>query len=396
MDRDADQPHTGTSGVGVFSQEGNDYVETIDAKSCLGCGAILQTSDPQAPGYIPHEATEKDTVICRRCFRIRHYNEVSPITIQEDKFREILAGILDKQAVVVHVVDLFDFPGSVITSLHRFIGNNPLIVVANKADILPKQTSMDRVKEWLRKELERLHLKPTDICLVSSKTRFGLESVKVALEKVAIGRDIYVVGVSNVGKSTCINALVKAFGNLQLELTTSRFPGTTLSTVEIPMPELQTNLIDTPGILTTHRISDIVCPDCLKTVTPNQTIRPKVYQLQSGQTLFLGGLARIDFVSGPNQSFVCYTANSLAIHRTKLQNADNLYHKHVAGLLSPPCDQCDSRLKELVTHSFTMPKRGERDIVISGIGWVAVKGSGAEIKVHVPKGIDVTLRPVLI
>jgi 30S ribosome assembly GTPase len=218
----------------------------------------------------------------------------------------------------------------------------------------------------------------------------------VALERKANGRDVYVVGVSNVGKSTCINSLMNSYGNRQFELTTSRFPGTTLSAVEIPLPELHTSLIDTPGILTQHRLSDIVCPKCLKIVTPNETIRPKVYQLQSKQTLFLGGLARVDFVDGPNQSFVCYTANSLNIHRTKLEKADQLYQTHVGELLSPPCSECDSRLRDLVTHSITLPKKGDKDIVISGIGWVAVKGTGAEIKVHVPKGIDVTVRPALI
>ncbi|UOF88895.1 ribosome biogenesis GTPase YqeH [Fodinisporobacter ferrooxydans] len=368
----------------------------VTKEVCMGCGAALQTEDTHAPGYVPSPVMEQEAPICRRCFRIQHYNEISPVAIEEQTFRDILSSIATKRAVVVHVIDLFDFPGSVLPSLHRFIGNQPLIVVANKVDILPKQTSLDRVRDWLRDELHRLHLDPQEICLVSSKKQKGIGDIRIALERLAKQRDVYVAGVSNVGKSTLINALVSSFGERSSLLTTSRFPGTTLSVVEIPIPALKTKLVDTPGILTTHRISDVICPACLKDVTPNSEIRPKIYQLRNRQTLFLGGLARIDFVSGADQSFVCYVANSLHVHRTKLEQADDLYDRHVGELLRPPCGNCSDSLRDLVTHSFSMPKAGTRDVVISGIGWVAVKGQGAEIKVHVPRGIDVTIRKTLL
>ena len=32
----------------------------------------------------------------------------------------------------------FDFNGSLIPGLHRFIGDNPVLLVGNKVDILPK------------------------------------------------------------------------------------------------------------------------------------------------------------------------------------------------------------------------------------------------------------------
>ena len=53
---------------------------------CIGCGSILQDKDSKLSGYMPHSAFNKmiqepDTsVYCQRCFRLRHYNEITPET----------------------------------------------------------------------------------------------------------------------------------------------------------------------------------------------------------------------------------------------------------------------------------------------------------------------------
>ncbi len=70
-------------------------------------------------------------------------------------------------------------------------------------------------------------------------------------------------------------------------------------------------------------------------MAPAKEIKPKVYQLNPEQTLFLGGLARFDFIQGERSSFIAYVANDV-IHRTKLTKADEFYEKHVHGLLQPP------------------------------------------------------------
>ena len=50
------------------------------------------------------------------------------------------------------------------------------------------------------------------------------------------GRNVYIVGVTNVGKSSLINALLKHYGTGDDTLiTTSEFPGTTLDLIEIPL-----------------------------------------------------------------------------------------------------------------------------------------------------------------
>ena len=64
----------------------------------------------------------------------------------------------------------------------------------------------------------------------------------------------YVVGVTNVGKSTLINKLIQSIGGTKDVITTSQFPGTTLGQIDIPFDE-ESSLIDTPGIIHRHQIA---------------------------------------------------------------------------------------------------------------------------------------------
>ncbi|BCJ88555.1 ribosome biogenesis GTPase YqeH [Effusibacillus dendaii] len=365
--------------------------------TCRGCGIQLQTEHPDRPGYAPASAMTKETPICRRCFRIKHYSEVSSVSVLNDDFIRIVSEIGEKEAFVLKVVDLFDFSGSWIDNLRKYIGNNPLFLVANKVDLLPKQTNLEKASRWLQREVEKKEIQLAGTALVSAVKGIGIERVKTAIERHANMRDVYVVGTANVGKSTLINRLIGLFGETgDVELTTSRFPGTTLSAVRVEIPNYIHPLIDTPGILTNHRLTDLVCAKCLKLIVPDRTIDPRVFQLNSQQTLFFGGLARFDFLSGERQPFVCYVANQLEIHRTKLENADSLYEKHVGGLLAPPCDQCGNHLRDWIVHKLQLKKGQSTDIVISGLGWIAVHGDGCQVNVHVPRGVDVSLRPSVI
>lgn len=139
---------------------------------------------------------------------------------------------------------------------------------------------------------------------------------------------MYVVGVTNTGKSTLINRIIKQLTGVEDLITTSRFPGTTLDRIMIPLDDGQ-SLIDTPGIIHRHQMAHFVGPKDLKLVSPTSVIKPATYQLNEGQTIFLGGLARFDYLRGGRQSFVIYADTQLPLHRTKLINADEFYQKHV-------------------------------------------------------------------
>lgn len=361
---------------------------------CAGCGVQLQSADPKKVGFAPANALEKEVPICQRCFRIKHYNEASTVTLGDDEYLRILNKIGDTKALVVKVVDLFDFDGSWLRGLPRLVGGNPILLAVNKVDLLPKNINRNRLLNWIRKSASEYGVKPVDVVLISAKSGTGMDKLVEAMDKFRKKRDVFVVGVTNVGKSSLINRLLKQYGEVEVEITTSHFPGTTLDVIEIPIDD-HSSLFDTPGIINRDQLIHHLSPEEYRFILPDKPIKPKVYQLQERQSLFIGGLARVDFVKGERQPFVFYLSNALNIHRTKLENADELYQKHKGELLSPPEGDRAKELPPFEKYFFKVPA-GKQDVVISGLGWVALHGEGAIVEVHVPKGTTVSLRPSLI
>lgn len=360
---------------------------------CIGCGITIQTENPKMEGYAPPSSLSNEELICRRCFRLRNYNELQPVSLTGDDFLNILNGIGNKDGMVVKIVDIFDFNGSWISGLHRFVGQKDILLIGNKADLLPKSINPNRVINWMKKEAQKLGLKPVDVLLVSAYKGQGMEEALAAIDSIRRGKDVYVVGCTNTGKSTFINRIIKGETGVGEVITTSHFPGTTLDIVEIPIEDGKA-IYDTPGVINDHQIAHHLDERDLKAITPKKELKPKVFQLNAEQTLFIGGLARFDFLSGGRSSFMIYISNNLQIHRTKLENADQLYAKHKGVMLAPPSEKSVEIMPSLVRHEFSI-KDSKTDIVISGLGWITVQNPGV-IAVHAPKGVNVILRPSLI
>ncbi|GBG95631.1 GTPase [Ligilactobacillus salitolerans] len=373
-------------------------IENTEDLYCIGCGAKIQSDDPKEPGYTPVSAIEKgletEELYCQRCFRLRHYNEVSDVSLTDDDFLALLNQIGSADALIVNVIDIFDFNGSLIPGIHRFVGNNPVLMVGNKEDLLPRSLKRSKLKDWVRQRANAEGIHPVDVVLTSATKRHALDELLSAIEKYRKGRDVYVVGVTNVGKSTLINQIIKQSTGMQDLITTSRFPGTTLDKIEIPLDDGK-NLIDTPGIIHKNQMAHYLSAKELRLATPQKEIRPKVYQLAAGQTLFFGGLARFDLIKAPQErnGIVVYLDNNLQIHRTKLIKADEFFARHQGGLLQPPTSDEMETFPALERFEFKV--REKSDIVFEGLGWVTVKG-GSVVAGYAPSGVGVIIRKAMI
>ncbi|SDY50469.1 hypothetical protein SAMN05421736_102127 [Evansella caseinilytica] len=366
--------------------------EVNDRVICSGCGIKIQTADPEGLGFTPPSALERDIVICQRCFRLKHYNDIQDVSLTDDDFLKILNQLGKKDALIVKVVDIFDFDGSWLPGLHRFAGKNPILLIGNKMDILPKSVKRPKLIQWMKRASKEYGLKPVDVHLMSAETGEGVLEAADLIEHFRKNKDVYIVGSTNVGKSTFINRLLKEFGaDEELMITTSNIPGTTLDMIDIPLDD-GSSLFDTPGIINHHQIAHLLDKKELKLISPRKEIKPKVFQLQQEQTLYVAGLARLDFVQGDGQSFVCYFSNEIHIHRTKLEKADELYRNHLGEMLAPPAAENAAAFPELVKHEWKIGSE-KQDVIFSGLGWITIHGSGAKIRAHAPKGVHVGVRP---
>ncbi|PYZ95302.1 ribosome biogenesis GTPase YqeH [Salipaludibacillus keqinensis] len=359
---------------------------------CSGCGVKIQTEHKDQLGYTPPSALKREVIICQRCFRLKHYNEVQDVSLTDDDFLKILNELGNKEALIVKIVDIFDFDGSWLPGLHRFIGKNPVLLIGNKVDLLPKSVKRPKVIQWMKKAAKEYGLKPTDVHLMSAQSGEAIMEAANLIENLRNGKDVYVVGCTNVGKSTFINRLLKEFGaEDDMLITTSNIPGTTLDMIDVPLDDGSV-LYDTPGIINHHQMAHLLDKNELKMITPKKEIKPKVFQLNQEQTLFFGGLSRLDFISGDPQSFVVYLSNELTIHRTKTEKADTLYEQHLGEMLSPPNKENQESFPKLIEKDWKI-QPGKTDLVFSGLGWVTISGDGGVIRTYAPKGVHVSVRP---
>lgn len=357
---------------------------------CLGCGVTIQTEDKEAIGYVPASSIKNEEVLCQRCFKLRHYNKHVAVPLDSDDFLQMVSSIDQTNSLIIHVIDIFDVDGTLLKNLLRIVGKNPVILVGNKVDLLPKSTNKGQLKNWLLRAAKEVGLKVVDVHLISSIKGIGIDELANCMEKERHKKDIYVVGVTNVGKSTFINQFIQRSTGEKNAITTSYFPGTTLGFISIPLDD-RSALIDTPGIINPNQMAHYVSKKDLKLITPNKEIKSRNYQLNDRQTLFIGGLARFDFIKGDKQPFVCYFSNHLQIHRTKLENADALYERQLGELLTPPDEETLEKLPALVKNSYRI-EQPDTDIVFPGLGWITIPEGNITVEVYSPKGVAVSIR----
>src|SRR5690554_1265502 len=176
------------------------------AKQCRGCGAPIQTTNPQEYGYVPPQLEkEGEAPICQRCYRITHYgrDELGPV-MPEASVKALREGAAWASHVAL-VVDLLDFEAGLPKSLLEYIKHKPLLVVANKQDLLPEKTTPHEVTVWVKSRLKKLGVS-ADVQVVSALKGYGFPELASWIE--AHQPKLLVTGVTNVGKSHVISRLL--------------------------------------------------------------------------------------------------------------------------------------------------------------------------------------------
>jgi len=331
-----------------------------------------------------------------------------------EELRAQLTMLADLKCLVVLLVDLTDVTGSFLPRVRDLVGGNPIILVGTKADLLPKGTDDAHVEGWLFERLSA-RLNVIDCHLTSARTGAGVAQAVRTILGERKGRDLFVLGAANVGKSMFVGALLdEAFGGRGKRLPiSSATPGTTLRMIGVDCFDGASMLFDTPGVHLAHRLSAQLLPAELKSILPRGRIKPytPIATTAAGSSYFWGGLARIDVLEAPiciRLSFV--TAYSLKVTTcANTADAADMYSAEVGRSLTPPLDPSsavelgDLELQKTVELELNQMCQAA-DVCISGLGWISVGalaslvesssgGMRTKLAVWAPKGVTVSLRP---
>lgn len=371
---------------------------------CVGCGIILQSNDVNALGYVP-ESTYLDhsgDVYCKRCYEIRHHNlKYLPENNLENYYDKIKI-IKDENALVILLIDVMDICGGFIPNLVKYIGNNKVLLIVNKIDVLPKQMKLIEIENFVRNVAKNSKLNIDSIMFGSVNNPNFVEKIVKKITKLKYPSKVerkykrinvrfdncYVIGHASVGKSTFMNQVGKMYLHHDKDvITTSTQFQTTLDFIKWPLDQ-KSYIIDTPGIINPHNFGSYLESDSVNILRPKKFIKPRTYQLNTDQTIFLGGLVRLDFSSDSKINVTFYVSNDLYIHRTKTIQADHIYATQKMKMLTPPSNLEEaSKIEKNKKVSFNVDKN--INLFISGIGFLSISGACAKVDVTIFEKIDV-------
>lgn len=431
---------------------------SLAVASCYGCGAPLQTLESDAPGYVEPETYELKKkhhqlrrVICGRCRLLSHGHMITAVGgnggysggkqfITAEELRVKLSHLRYEKALIVKLVDIVDFNGSFLARVRDLAGANPIILVVTKVDLLPKGTDLNCIGDWVVEATVKKKLSVLSVHLTSSKSLVGVAGVVADIQKEKKGRDVYILGSANVGKSAFINALLKkmaerdpvAAAAQKYRPIQSAVPGTTLGPIQIDAFLGGGKIFDTPGVHLHHRLAAVVHSEDLPALAPQSRLRGQNFQVDhlatdnemgskdlssglNGFSIFWGGLARVDLLKvQPETCLTFYGPKGLQIHVVPTEKADEFYEKELGISLTPPSGKQardDWRGLEVMRQlkiNFEDEQRPACDVAISGLGWITVERKKSlqnnhsdlessvdelELAVHVPKPVEIFVRP---
>lgn len=369
---------------------------------CKGCGSLIQFTDKTKQGFIKEDVykkriSENKEILCERCFRLKHYNEVEKVTIDEDSFLKMVKDKVMNNMLICYIVDLFDLDGTIIKNINEIFPHNEILVIGNKYDLFSRSNRPTKLKKYLNNYLEDNNIETIGSIITSATDEYSAKKVYESILKIInnkkLSHEVFFFGMSNAGKTTFLKSMGELFNNEEAKsLITSKAISTTLGLKEIDLGELK--IIDSPGLINNAVFTYYLNKKTIDYIMPKSMLKPRIFQLNSYQSIFIEGFAKISLLDTVTKtSAIVNVANNIKLHRTKYQDSDIFYEKHLNDLFVMPNKQERSKLGDLKKVKYNIGL-GE-EISICGLGFVSFNQE-VEVEVTTFEKIKVVIRKKII
>ncbi|MCQ2801124.1 MAG: hypothetical protein MJ222_00505 [Bacilli bacterium] len=370
-------------------------------RKCYSCGATLQCDDPSKEGYVNKEVLENPTqnfLFCNRCFEAERFSSVSNEPYIDEEFIEVIKQAKEKGCLIVYVVNLFSFETSFSKELTELISGGNILVVGTKFDLLPEGTSLYDTSEYVahRFRVAGLKIKSEDVMITTKQDDDSIQETLTRIFELKNGKDVFIIGQSDSGKTALISAFLKIYSNLSNgNIMTHEYKSTNLKVMEIPLNN-RSSMYETPGISITNSILFGLDAKTLKSIYLTKPVKAREMSISEHQSLFIGGLGIIEVLEGDKATFTCYFHDNVQLRKSHITDVEKKFISlNSKGQLNPSLNRIKStKDMEIFDITFQNKKPIARDIGFAGLGWVTINSTNQKLRIYVPKGVAIyTSRP---
>ena len=367
------------------------------SKKCTGCGIELQFEDKNREGYVPEEKfiTEED-LLCQRCYKIKNYGQNIGNNLKNEDYSKEVANSAKKSDIILPIFDIIDFEGSFTEEILDYLRDYRSIILINKIDLLPDFVHPTEIANWVKERLMEEDIIPDDIGFLSAKSKYGVNGIIRKINNLFPDKKVraVILGASNVGKSSVINLLLG-----KNKITTSKYSGTTLKSINNKIPKTDIMIIDTPGLIPEGRISDLISVESGLKLVPSGEISRKTFKPEENRVFMFDAFCRFKILETENSDrgkykpiFSVYSSKNVKFHLTKEDRVEELLKGDFFELMKK--EEKENYLEnKFVTYNTEIQEN--EDLVIAGLGWINVKRGPLNIELTVPEYAKVIVRPSL-
>lgn len=363
---------------------------------CYHCGAVLQSKQKKEKGYIEPELLNKDdaeneVLYCKSCYeKMKAINTGMLQQDEDDEIIKILDDAVATDAIILWVVDLFTFNGTLNPDIVKKVKRLNVTVIGTKRDFMPRKTTDERLRAYLTERFTEAGIKPKNVVLFGNTFTQEASTLLKQLEKTRAGHDVYMIGSISSGKTTIITRMLKFFENKSKRvIKTVTYPGTSVKMMEIPLSN-SAFCYEVPGFSLNTSVLGKVEKDVVKIITPKKKVDDHTRSLSVGDSLMIGSLAAFSLIKGKTTSVKFYCSESVELRKVATKNLQKELEENCVKKSVRPVSERYTTFTDYDLFEYVMENDGKiHDIAVSGLGWISFVAKGQVIRVLLPKGVAV-------
>lgn len=358
---------------------------------CQGCGAILQSEDANKPGYISKNVIENGIPkipYCNNCYEKMVALNTSSLdrTIDKDILK-ILKDAVATDALIVWVIDLFSFNGSLNPDVIKKIKKLDVVVFGTKKDLFPDFVSDESLTRFIDERFSEYGINPVWIKLLGKDETIDTKAMNKKLNSLRKGHDVYLIGNLNSGKTTLITQFLANYENkTKWTIKHDIYPETNARIFEIPLTN-SSFFYELPDLSDQTSVVSKVEKDVAKIIIPKKQIPMTRFIIGGGTSICVGGLAILTVLNGRHTSYRVFCSDKIQLKAVANNKIENFFIKNIKNQDLKPVSKRFTKFDDFDLFEYDLENDDLRhDIAIEGLCWFSVRGKGQTVRVTIPKG----------